>query len=152
MKETGTPNRRIVDGMVTTVHICEGSSLNGLIPVMPSPRPGLLLTIVYINLKRALLRNFALLGHDSKHLCSKRMDCSRPPGDLPADLQPTTIQRTVAHQAAIDAFPDANLRDRMIMSQHLISNGDLRTICLVTYRNGVGDSACRASLYGESHT
>lgn len=90
---------------------------------MPSPRSGLLLTIVFINLKRALLYNFALLGHEGKHMCSERMDRSSALEDLPADLQPTTIQRTVAHQVAIDAFPDANLRDRMIMSQHLINDG-----------------------------
>ncbi|KAL6399917.1 hypothetical protein AUP68_17327 [Ilyonectria robusta] len=124
LKATKTPNRRIADGMLTTVHISEGSSLKRWKAVMPSPRSGLLLTIVFINLKRALLYNFALLGHDSKQMCSERMDCSSPLGDLPADLQPTTIQRTVAHQVAIDAFPDANLRDRMIMSQHLINDGD----------------------------
>lgn len=129
LKATETPSPIIIDGVVTVVQTSEASLLNGLKVTMPSPRPDFLFSVFYVNLKCGLFSNFALLGHDWKHLCSKQKSSSfvggGPPWHLPVDLQPTAVQRTVAHDAAIDAFPDANLRDRMIIWRHLFDKDEL---------------------------
>ncbi|KAH7124936.1 hypothetical protein B0J13DRAFT_646956 [Dactylonectria estremocensis] len=129
LKAAETPSPIIIDEVVTAVQTSEVSSLNGLKVAMPSPRADLLFSVFYVNVKCGLFRNFALLGQDWKYFCSKQKSSSfvsgTPPRHLPVDLQPTAVQRTVAHDAAIDALPDANLRDRIIIWKHLVDKDEL---------------------------
>ena len=87
-----------------------------------SPKSDHLLTLIKINVHRALVENMAALGMDMNWMnpdavspfCTSQPWTSTVNALIPAQLQPTNLQRTVPHHPWLDFFPHPRMRDRLI--------------------------------------
>jgi hypothetical protein len=87
--------------------------------LMGSPTADHLLTLVKLNVYRALSENMTALGMDMGWMkADVSLHCTLRPIDfewvIPPHLQPTAIQRSVSHHPWLDFFPHPKMRDRLI--------------------------------------
>lgn len=88
-----------------------------------------LIPIIELNVYRAALTNIYILGAYSllcNSYCGYAVDNSEPPlfpwtgyqpsGNIPDSLKPTPLQRSTPHEAWIDIFPSARMRDNAIVA------------------------------------
>lgn len=82
-----------------------------------------LISLVYYNVYRALISNVQLLGLDLNLMYSDDYPSPFLPlspsanshiRNLPPSLQPTELQRTMAHHPVWDIFPDPEVRDNIL--------------------------------------
>ena len=82
-----------------------------------------LISLVYYNVYRAMITNMGLLGLDLNLMYSDDYPSPFPPLSpssnsrllsLPPTLQPTELQKTVAHHPQWDVLPDAQIRDNIL--------------------------------------
>lgn len=101
-----------------------------------------LLSLVYYNVYRAFVANMTLLGLDIETMCSEssnspfnRMNLDDPLlASLPPTLRPTRLQRTIPHHCMWDIFPDAVLRDNVLVYGE--DNFDDGELCLQLMGDG----------------
>lgn len=93
-----------------------------------------LLTLVQINVYRALAENMNALGMDVKgwmHADAISPFCTFQPKSfdrtLPTHLQPTAIQRAIPHHPWLDFFPHPRMRDRLIFAADNYDDEELCT-------------------------
>ncbi|KAL8383389.1 hypothetical protein RB595_006916 [Gaeumannomyces hyphopodioides] len=102
----------------------QGASFRITFPLSPDHH---LITLVQYNVLRATMTNISILrlqniippACDSAALLVAGQDqtCAPPP---PADLAPTTLQRTVPHPGWMDVAPDGRMRDNLIRAAHAL--------------------------------
>jgi len=88
-------------------------------PLLYPPTSDHIITLIYYNVFRGLSKNIQALQLDLKLMRTKDYQSPFITGDidlstLPADFQPTLIQRTIPHHPCFDIFPDAVVRDNAI--------------------------------------
>jgi hypothetical protein len=91
---------------------------------MGSPRTDLLLNLISLNFTRALMENTRILGLTSDHLHDDAISPFNTAGpwqndyllNLPINLQPTLIQRSIPHHPWLDLLPDPQMRDNLILA------------------------------------
>ena len=83
-----------------------------------------LLSLVYYNVFRALASNITLLKLDFERVCNDVYPSTFTTADsctpeklkqIPPDLHPTPLQRSLEHHAVFDVFPDPVLRDNFLI-------------------------------------
>jgi hypothetical protein len=85
-----------------------------------SPKASHLLTLTRVNVHRGFVTNMLVLGIDWEMLESDSISLflTKKPGydleALPADLQPTALQRASIHHPWIDLFPSPLMRDNLL--------------------------------------
>lgn len=88
-----------------------------------SPRTDLLLNLISLNFTRALMENTRILGLTSDQLHDDAISPFNTAGpwrddplhNLPINLQPTLIQRSIPHHPWLDLLPDPQMRDNLII-------------------------------------
>lgn len=89
-----------------------------------SPRTDLLLHLVQFNFTRALIENTKILGLTSDQMHDDAISPFNTAGPwldtfdrfLPANLKPTTIQRSIPHHPWLDLLPVPQMRDNLILA------------------------------------
>lgn len=104
-----------------------------------------LLTLVYYNVYRALVQNIAILGLDQDLMCTDEYPSPFLPlspsatsalVNLPPALQPTELQKAIAHHPEFDIIPFANVRDNLLQARTETFN-DVE-LCLDVVGDGTG--------------
>jgi Domain of unknown function (DUF3425) len=91
--------------------------------LLGSPRADQLLTLIQFNVLRALITNTMGLGWTLEWLeCSDPVSpwnarCKSDNPDVPKDLRPSYLQRTVKHHPWIDLWPIPKMRDNLLRAQ-----------------------------------
>ncbi len=125
------------DRLVTVKELAEklaqhGDDANGY--TLPADH---LISLVYYNVYRALISNVHLLGLDLNLMYSDDYPSPFLPlspsssssiRNLPPTLEPTELQKTVAHHPMWDIFPDPEIRDNIL--RHGEDNIDDLQLCL----------------------
>ncbi|EXJ92483.1 hypothetical protein A1O3_01035 [Capronia epimyces CBS 606.96] len=105
-----------------------------------------LISLVSYNVYRALIVNIALLGLDLNLMClddypSPFLPLSQSANSnirrLPPALEPTELQKTVAHHPEWDIIPDPDVRDNIL--RHGEENLDDIALCLYMVGEVIGD-------------
>lgn len=89
-----------------------------------SPRTDLLLHLVQFNFTRAFIENTKILGLTSDQMHADAISPFNTAGPwldtfnhfLPANLQPTAIQRSIPHHPWLDLLPVPQMRDSLILA------------------------------------
>lgn len=97
-----------------------------------SPTADLLLRVVSHNVFRAFIINLGIIGYNPLTLANddsvSPFSCGMPGKSLPPDLEPTTIQKSIPHHPVYDIFPDAQLRDLIILGERPLDHDLCRDI------------------------
>ena len=110
----------------------------------PSPTIELLLNLTCWNVFRAFMHNVSLLSFDPSRLVDDSaispFSTSPHPADLflhlPPALQPTDLQRRIQHHPAYDVFPDASLREQIILAEEGSYDADALCADLIGWPTG----------------
>jgi hypothetical protein len=106
---------------------------------LQAPRPAHLQILIRLNVLNALARNAVCMGFPREGLCTDEFispystndprfsNDSKQAMSSPPALQPTILQRTVAHHPWIDLLPFPQLRDNVLMYMEtgLVDDDDL---------------------------
>ncbi|PYI05428.1 hypothetical protein BO78DRAFT_345705 [Aspergillus sclerotiicarbonarius CBS 121057] len=112
-----------------------------------SPKSDHLLTLIKVNVHRALVENMAALGMDMAWMNDDAVSpfCTLKPWAthintvIPAQLQPTNIQRTVPHHPWLDFFPHPRMRDQLIVAGDGFDDEQLCTDIMGFWSDEKGD-------------
>lgn len=111
-----------------------------------------LLSLIYYNVWRALVRNSQLLRLDQSQMCCDdyispfygAAPNSAALDDIPTSLSPTYLQCTMRHHPQVDIFPDPVIRDNMLRIGD--DNVDQDELCMDLIECGESDPACYSQV------
>ncbi|RAK96113.1 bZIP transcription factor [Aspergillus ibericus CBS 121593] len=103
--------------------------------MMGSPKADHLLTLIKLNVHRALAENMAALGMDMTWMnpdaispfCTSKPWAATIGRVIPVHLQPTNIQCTIPHHPWLDFFPHPRMRDQLIAAGNWFDDEQLCT-------------------------
>lgn len=128
--------------------------------MLGSPTSEHLLTLTKVNVFRAYIDNMKLIGSFSENTCddsisrfyqadlSKELPLEESFTNMPLNLRPTKIQRTIPHHPWLDFFPHPRMRDNLIQAE---STWDDEELCvdLMAFWGGKPQADAGLLVWGE---